>query len=1055
MSKFRVKLTDGRVVGPFNDDEILELIKKKHVALDSKFQKFPVGNWLNGHDLEEVRLIFENIKNNEQTFIKKIKELEDKNSDLVSKKTTLPATEEDFPKEFKYHSDATSNVKTFLQETSQANKTSDNDQSDKTIIRNLSVKDDTTYEKTIISKDTLEHIKKLEKNNEFDNENDGAGEQASEIGLAEEPPFDENVLMTEGTEMISLDDLRKTIGTQIRSSEKDLENEEKEFIKNRDEENREESDKKGKGPDSVEKESFDDNIVERKTKRKKLVFALIALLMGLLFFMDEDKPKTEIVERITYPKIIFPQQYDIPDEDKATALYREGMLKLAQGNFVSTMDAAEFFRASVENKFRDNNATGRLIFVYAELLQHSGDVERDVGALFKLVQVFNTKMMDDPYLSAGIANFYLRTGKIDAVINLVEKFITLKKSSPSKELFAVYMNALLEKGDIVKAKKIKDLFDEDDLKNYYVAKALINYYSANNEKDLQLKSIQKAISNFSESVELTLMRADLLYERSLLEKVKTDLDFVSERSAYGSKIFYSKYYELKGLLLAQEGEAPEVVLKSFERALSYNESTELRTKLAMLDSNSTDAINRLINHSKAIRLIENSKGHLVKNNYKFAFRDALEATRVAPEYVPARLHLVNLQLRQSYYEQALKNLEDLYEKDPQNPEIIFALIDGYISAYRFEKAKSLLSVIGSTDLRTKADYYAKTAKYYIYRDQIGSAISWLQKAISIDPLSDELNYELAKILIRHKQFNQAKVVLNKVMDIDPANVDYRISYAEILYETENANSAIGYLYNVLEDFKDNPKILSSIGIYYYRTGQLKMFQSIKEKLESLSSKDGTLFEFLINAAKMDQKYEKIIEYSKELIDINPGNLEARLYLGRVYMDQSMYKEALVQFDEIKSRLESYPKVQYYISKLYLLTDNIDKAIDLAQKEIEGNPSSVDGYVLLGEIYVKQEKYNEAEEQYKKAQKINERNVDVLNGLALINFKKSQYEIALDLYKKSKKFEPSLAETYRLLGDVYRKIGQSSLAIEEYEMYLELSPNTRYKENLQNYIRMMK
>ena len=79
---------------------------------------------------------------------------------------------------------------------------------------------------------------------------------------------------------------------------------------------------------------------------------------------------------------------------------------------------------------------------------------------------------------------------------------------------------------------------------------------------------------------------------------------------------------------------------------------------------------------------------------------------------------------------------------------------------------------------------------------------------------------------------------------------------------------------------------------------------------------------------------------------------------------------------------------------------------------------------------------------------------MLVGLAYINFVKSQYEIALDLFIKAKRLDPGRAETYKLLGDVYRKIAQSSLAIESYKMFLELSPNTRYKKDLQNYIRMM-
>lgn len=172
------------------------------------------------------------------------------------------------------------------------------------------------------------------------------------------------------------------------------------------------------------------------------------------------------------------------------------------------------------------------------------------------------------------------------------------------------------------------------------------------------------------------------------------------------------------------------------------------------------------------------------------------------------------------------------------------------------------------------------------------------------------------------------------------------------------------------------------------------------------------------------------------------------------MSVEKYKEAHAEFKAIESRLETYPKLSYYMSKLFLLTDNNEEAINLAQKEIKFNPSVEDGYILLGDIYRKEKKYLDAEKEYKRAQKINGENVDMLIGLASVNFRKSQYEIALDLFKKARDLEPSRPGIYKMLGDAYRKTSQSTLAIESYKMFLELSPNTKYKEEIDTYIRMM-
>jgi tetratricopeptide (TPR) repeat protein len=181
----------------------------------------------------------------------------------------------------------------------------------------------------------------------------------------------------------------------------------------------------------------------------------------------------------------------------------------------------------------------------------------------------------------------------------------------------------------------------------------------------------------------------------------------------------------------------------------------------------------------------------------------------------------------------------------------------------------------------------------------------------------------------------------------------------------------------------------------------------------------------------------------------------RILLGKTYLNNEKFEKALIQFKKIENRLKTYPKLQYFMSKLYLLTDDNDKAIELAKAEIKSNPQNLEGYVLLGDIYTKEKKYNDAEEMYKKAQKIDDNDIDTMIGLSSINLKKSQFDIAIDLLLKARNVDPNNSNVHKLLGDAYRKIGQSSLATESYKIFLELSPNSRYKDEINTYLRIMR
>ena len=45
MEKYRIRLANGRVVGPFIEDQIAELYSKGHIDGHEECQVFPAGEW--------------------------------------------------------------------------------------------------------------------------------------------------------------------------------------------------------------------------------------------------------------------------------------------------------------------------------------------------------------------------------------------------------------------------------------------------------------------------------------------------------------------------------------------------------------------------------------------------------------------------------------------------------------------------------------------------------------------------------------------------------------------------------------------------------------------------------------------------------------------------------------------------------------------------------------------------------------------------------------------------------------------------------------------------
>src|SRR5690606_5615864 len=214
-------------------------------------------------------------------------------------------------------------------------------------------------------------------------------------------------------------------------------------------------------------------------------------------------------------------------------------------------------------------------------------------------------------------------------------------------------------------------------------------------------------------------------------------------------------------------------------------------------------------------------------------------------------------------------------------------------------------IASSEELRGDPRFDATMAKYYSRQDNFNSTIMWLQRAINSNPLNDEIRFELANLFLRYRQYEKAKVVLNICMDLDPAKIDYRIAYAEILYETEGTGSAIGYLYDLLNNFPDNPKLLSAIGIYYFKSGQLKNFENIRERLSNIPATGNTLYDFLIKSSTWKEKFDRVIAYPKKLLRMDTSDLPSEMFLGQVYMEKENSREALLVFNNLQKGPDPY------------------------------------------------------------------------------------------------------------------------------------------------------
>ncbi|MFC1577180.1 tetratricopeptide repeat protein [Candidatus Omnitrophota bacterium] len=126
------------------------------------------------------------------------------------------------------------------------------------------------------------------------------------------------------------------------------------------------------------------------------------------------------------------------------------------------------------------------------------------------------------------------------------------------------------------------------------------------------------------------------------------------------------------------------------------------------------------------------------------------------------------------------------------------------------------------------------------------------------------------------------------------------------------------------------------------------------------------------------EFDKAIELFNKVIEEDPGNLEAHIYLGIAYGKKREYEEALKNFGIAKNSEEyenlALPaEIHNDVGLIYYLLEQYELAVGEFERSIDANPKYSEAYFNLGVTYSIAERSDDAIAAYKKVLEIDPKN----------------------------------------------------------------------------------
>lgn len=382
-----------------------------------------------------------------------------------------------------------------------------------------------------------------------------------------------------------------------------------------------------------------------------------------------------------------------------------------------------------------------------------------------------------------------------------------------------------------------------------------------------------------------------------------------------------------------------------------------------------------------------------------------------PSHQKVRQYLAQAYFKDKKYNNAIKQCLIILKKDPNNLNTRKVLGDSYVKKEMLGKAIKEFETIfehrnnDKEVVRTLAELYRNT-------EQLFSAIS------VYNILSDlmETNEEIAEVQLILAQLNE------ETKDYPAAFEAYKTRLG--IYPTDiSTNQKLTELYIKL---KNHPKAIETL---------LYMISFVSEPKIML-----WIYERLIQLYVDTEEYEKAIEYSNKLLDVQGSDkFKIRNDIAMFNMKLNNYSTGISILEELVLMSQNGYDVTIQLADSYIKCKEYEKALEkylaLLDKATQKEAKNV--RLLICELYItwaidltEQNKYDESSIKLSEASNYNALNPEIYYNKALNQLALKNYGIAVELlhraleYDKEKKshtkYYIKLSEAHHYLGNFFEE-----------------------------------
>lgn len=462
--------------------------------------------------------------------------------------------------------------------------------------------------------------------------------------------------------------------------------------------------------------------------------------------------------------------------------------------------------------------------------------------------------------------------------------------------------------------------------------------------------------------------------------------------------------------------------------------------------------------------------HMAQGNSETAFLE-LEEISVSDKGITADLALIAAHLRNNHLDQALKAIDGLEKKQPNNPathnlraRALLAKKDLAGARQSFEKAVSINP--------TFFPAVASLATLDLLDKNPDGARKRFEAVLSADPKNTQALLSLAELKAANGGTpDEVTSLIGKAISASPSEPAARLALIQYYLKLKENKKALIAANEASTAIQDKPEILDALGLTQQIAGDLNQAQITYGKLASLQPASPLPLLRIAEIFFANKNKEEGIKYLKKALEIKPDTLEAQRALIKIALEGNDTKNALdiartVQRQRPKEaagyilegdiyafgkswpeairvfrsglKLVAAPELTIKLHSSLMASGNAAEADKTAAAWLKDQPKDIAFRMYLGDRASGQKNFSQAVNHYQTALNIQPNNALILNNLAWASGQIKSPK-AIEYAEKANQLAPNQPAFMDTLAMLLADSGETVKAVELLRKALTYAP----------------